>query len=114
MTIRMAARLILALNRELAQPANVRSASTVTKQPVAMTVTSAAHSCYNSRLQSLHCQFCKGFVNLNRRTVTDPERTVMLIEAFEEQHKDCKEFDNVPRSRAEQVWRRGMKLALVN
>ena len=77
-----------------------------------MIATSAAHSCYDSHLQSLHCQFCKGFVNLNRRTVTNPERIVMLIEAFEEQHKHCKEFENV--GRAEQVWKRGMKLLLVN
>lgn len=70
------------------------------------------HSCYDSHLQSLHCQFCKGFVNLSRRTVENPERTVMLIEAFQEQHKHCKEFENV--GRAEQVRKRGMKLLLVN
>ena len=69
---------------------------------------------YDREIQSLRCLHCKGFVNLNRRTVENPERTVMLIEAFQQQHKSCSEFENYRRARAEQINKRGMKLALVN
>jgi len=70
------------------------------------------HSCYDWQTQSLHCEFCKETINLRRQSISNPERMAILIEAFEQNHKACKEFDNYRRARAEQIWRRGM--ALVN
>jgi hypothetical protein len=73
-----------------------------------------SNSTYNPKLQSLHCKYCLGTLNLSRKSIANPLRMVMLMEAFDQQHKSCKEFENYRRARNEQIYKRGMKLALVN
>jgi hypothetical protein len=69
---------------------------------------------YDKGTQSLRCSDCGAVCNVRRNSTYNPERMTLLMEAFEEQHKLCKEFASYSRARSEQIYRRGMRAAFTN
>lgn len=64
---------------------------------------------YDRELQSLCCKGCGTKLPLRRNSTFNPERMVMMIEAFAQEHKECTEFKNYLRARNEIHWRKGMR-----